>query len=485
MYSVCFVHPNESLTIVDDQYSKYIDELTKKLFYVIENYEKYLPYTSNCNIAIYQIKLVKNLNTNKKIIKYLSKIMPMILKDHNQNKMQNILINYLEFCDDEGMTVLKLHDEIYNINNLNIKNELILNYDINNNDNVNINNYYKIIHTEPEIEYKKYYVVGRIYENYNIVDSYQIKKWYDNTSEAIESMLNVIKSFREPYTGSCKRIKSIDINCDYNIGIFEANIDENIDEYYSQYDVKITKPVNYQEIKYELNAEVKEKIQKYLEFYNLPNMNAGKLCIKLYGPAITQKDVDDRIDLVFNQKLKEFQEKLPQKINKECITVCVDNWNSDIEVSTYDIGDKIVKYYKEKGYYVGTLSGGSAINIIVFEKTLIDPLISKLKNMINNDKELKKLEIIKKEESKKSPYFSASNEILTKIKKQKQYVVDKFKIMNTELSEYALHFITDTLNLHSGWYKYFENLKMEEYYTLSNNSSNDTGSDSSNSSDSD
>ena len=436
-FAVCYFYPDGKIEMVNN---KYYSSLVDCSNIMLDFIKKYQPSMNSplfdCNIGIYKIQILVNKNTNDHKIIYQSKVMP---NNQSYNKPPTPdLIKYLELCDDEDMNVCKLQLEIYG----NLPPKINNNHDLCNREYVLPvkKSEYTPLFAIRSIDEKN--VEGEIYKigthyYYGMQQSYTLEG-------AVDTMMNMINIYKKPPNDWDPPTIPINMDCKYNIALFEVDV---WSELYSRYETTtIIKQVDLETLS-KYNGYNKAKFEKYLKLYDKPGMNVAQLCLEIFGPNITQKDIDEKVQIELEKAIVQFEKELDSAKNTKPIYIEVsdhyDQYHNKIAVSMYAIRNELIKKYSNKGYYIKTSRGSG---LYVFEQSYIDSLFDKLQKMINKDNDIKNWD--KEYEKIKFDNYESKNLLSKNISDRKHYILGKFLVMNPELSEYTILFIRDKFGIH-------------------------------------
>ena len=238
--------------------------------------------------------------------------------------------------------------------------------------------------------------------------------YFEKLTKATDELFRIIKEYKKPNFRE-SITKPINMNCDYNVYIYEVEVWKNIETH--NYKIKLKNKV-IPKLSYP-----SKYLNKYLELCDQDNMNIAKLCLELYGNVITKNQIED-IKIKSLQESIELIDSSLKKINNVMYIHLFDPLNKTDEFGNKIVGFEILKdinkHYDDLGYYMKTIAGGHAANLYFFEKSYIDPLVKKFEQLLKKDE----LTIYSNYENKK-------------------YIFDKFIVSNQLNSEYVIYYLKD------------------------------------------
>lgn len=266
-----------------------------------------------------------------------------------------------------------------------------------------------------------YYSVFRQYKDKKelvIDETNKLNCYFETIERTTEEMLKIIKNYKKPSHNE-KITKPIDMDCDYNIYIYQVSVWINQETH----EIKL---ISYEKIVPKLNYQSKD-LNKYLELCDRQDMNCAKLCLEIFGENITEEQIEKIRQEIIKENIDRINKYLPEIVNKKYIILLLDKKD---EFNNSLIDHKIVKdlkkYYRNLGYYLKTTLNGSTICIYLFKKSYIDFLIEKLNKLfLRADIKINNLS------RNKENYL------------QKKYIFDKFLNTNNLTSEYVKYFLKD------------------------------------------
>lgn len=113
-------------------------------------------------------------------------------------------------------------------------------------------------------------------------DYHNTSSYYKNLEEVTNDLIYYINYYRK---NEYDITKPINMNCNYNIFIYEVKVWEKKDSNNIKiYPIKKAIPKSTKNI---------DKINKYLELCDQKDMNVAKLCLAMYGQNLTEQQLKD------------------------------------------------------------------------------------------------------------------------------------------------------------------------------------------------
>ena len=201
-------------------------------------------------------------------------------------------------------------------------------------------------------------------------------KYYYNLSKATEDLLQYILEYKRPKLGL---IQNINMDCNYNIAIFQIDIWENKRTYEKKIEI-LSKVVP----KLKFN---RKELDKYLELCDQPGMNVAKLCSEIYNPVVTKEYIEELQQNNLKETIKKIDKLLPTKINKDVMFIyssfdVKDQFGNNL-IDEERLAHDIKQHYGNK-YYLKINFSGRLLHLYFYEKEYIEQIIEKLNKDIHN-----------------------------------------------------------------------------------------------------
>ncbi|AVL95158.1 hypothetical protein ma771 [Moumouvirus australiensis] len=236
------------------------------------------------------------------------------------------------------------------------------------------------------------------YENKNEITPVSTSEYYTDLQSAIDFLLKTIRSYKKNEYGK-NFYDPIDMNCDYNIYIYNVEVWKNISTGRYKFDTigKVFPKTN----------KTSKELDIYIKLYDKPDMNVAKLCLEMYGQNITYEEIKtvkkNYIEDIINDIDEKFNKNKDKKIvfeiseSRYCYCNFYDTKNDinvkriyTIEFKKFDKdGNQLVSfndilgyldcYYKNKGYILKYTNSNI---IFLFNKIFIDEIREEFNNIL-------------------------------------------------------------------------------------------------------